>query len=378
MVYQGWHKDYFKCSNIMLVFTIYHKKGWDFMRRKSLKVRLALMLSAAMCIGCFSGAISSTANAEIIQEQENMQLVSGDVVEATGDAVEATGDAVDVSGGAVIVTNDAVHAVTIHGTNRKGSMEFVITRDKNTYRFGDTIYLTMKAKYVGSEPITLGCTGSVGSTGAFNVSLQDSAGKRLYGGWYMRKQNGEYISVGDSVPANLELRPIRTGDIFAGVQYIETSYEEGQAEGYYNIEISVSCLGESDRPSYSITVPVYMYQGEASGGSVEAEIVLPSDMPVYEDDIQPLPSQEPPIETISPTDDPIPTESQEPAPNPATGDVDGNGVVDLEDAQLALKAALKIETISEEAQLRTDVVEDKNITLHDAQLILKRALKIEE
>ncbi len=59
------------------------------------------------------------------------------------------------------------------------------------------------------------------------------------------------------------------------------------------------------------------------------------------------------------------------------GDVDGNGNIDLSDAQLALKAALKIETLDSTQTAAADVDANGKVELPDAQKILKVALKIE-
>lgn len=60
------------------------------------------------------------------------------------------------------------------------------------------------------------------------------------------------------------------------------------------------------------------------------------------------------------------------------GDVDGDGEVKLEDAQLALKGALKIKSDFTELQkYAADVNSDGQLDLTDAQLILKAALKIQ-
>lgn len=60
------------------------------------------------------------------------------------------------------------------------------------------------------------------------------------------------------------------------------------------------------------------------------------------------------------------------------GDVDGNGKVNLKDAQLALRGALCIEKLEPEAVMRGDIDGDKKITLKDTQQILKAALCITE
>ncbi len=59
-----------------------------------------------------------------------------------------------------------------------------------------------------------------------------------------------------------------------------------------------------------------------------------------------------------------------------TGDVDFNGIIDLTDAQLALKIALRIYVPYEVEVLAADMDSDNAVTLNDAQSILKKALKI--
>ena len=58
------------------------------------------------------------------------------------------------------------------------------------------------------------------------------------------------------------------------------------------------------------------------------------------------------------------------------GDVDGNGTLDLQDAQMVLKAALKIIPVSDIIINNVDVDGQEGITLTDAQMVLKAALKI--
>lgn len=59
------------------------------------------------------------------------------------------------------------------------------------------------------------------------------------------------------------------------------------------------------------------------------------------------------------------------------GDIDGNGKVDLTDAQLVLKAALKINTLTDAQFKAADTNGDGKVDLTDAQKVLKVALKIE-
>ena len=58
------------------------------------------------------------------------------------------------------------------------------------------------------------------------------------------------------------------------------------------------------------------------------------------------------------------------------GDADGNGTLDLQDAQMVLKAALKIIPMSDIIVNNVDVDGQEGITLTDAQMVLKAALKI--
>lgn len=58
------------------------------------------------------------------------------------------------------------------------------------------------------------------------------------------------------------------------------------------------------------------------------------------------------------------------------GDINGDGIVDLKDAQTVLKAALKLISLSDANQETADMNEDGQLTLADAQFVLKAALKL--
>lgn len=58
------------------------------------------------------------------------------------------------------------------------------------------------------------------------------------------------------------------------------------------------------------------------------------------------------------------------------GDVDGNGKIELKDAQKALKAALNLIKLNEREQKAADVDESGAVELKDAQMILKAALNL--
>lgn len=59
-----------------------------------------------------------------------------------------------------------------------------------------------------------------------------------------------------------------------------------------------------------------------------------------------------------------------------SGDVDGNQLIDLKDAQAVLKIALKIKKPTDEELKYADVDQNGSVDLKDAQIILKKALKI--
>lgn len=59
------------------------------------------------------------------------------------------------------------------------------------------------------------------------------------------------------------------------------------------------------------------------------------------------------------------------------GDVDGDGEITLKDAQLVLKAALKLATLNADQKSVADVNGDEEITLKDAQKVLRVSLKLD-
>lgn len=60
-----------------------------------------------------------------------------------------------------------------------------------------------------------------------------------------------------------------------------------------------------------------------------------------------------------------------------SGDVDGNGTVELKDAQLCLKAALDLTTLTELQEYAADVDSNNKVELKDAQMILRQALDLQ-
>lgn len=96
---------------------------------------------------------------------------------------------------------------------------------------------------------------------------------------------------------------------------------------------------------------------------------------------QPIASQIPMVSEM-PSEQPLVTDNPIVSPNVPVkdylaGDINGDGKVTLEDAQLTLKAALKIMELKEEQMLAADMNQDKYVTLEDAQKVLRKALKIQ-
>lgn len=86
-------------------------------------------------------------------------------------------------------------------------------------------------------------------------------------------------------------------------------------------------------------------------------------LPVSETEIEP---------TTPPTATPVPT----PEPDYATGDINGDGVINAQDALYVLKYAAKLDTLSEKQFVAADVDTSKNVNATDALYILKYAAKL--
>lgn len=72
------------------------------------------------------------------------------------------------------------------------------------------------------------------------------------------------------------------------------------------------------------------------------------------------------------------TTEPDPTTEPGLGDVNADGKVDLADAQLLLKAALKLVTLISQQKAVADVDGNGMIQLADARKLLKVALKLEK
>ncbi len=119
-------------------------------------------------------------------------------------------------------------------------------------------------------------------------------------------------------------------------------------------------------PTADISVTPSIKPSADSTPTASATTVLTSTLP-------PVTSSPPfpPRDTNVTSHAPAPTAS-----NILSGDVDFDKNVSLSDAQVTLKAALKITMLNEQESLAADVDENGTIELQDAQLILKYALKI--
>ena len=132
--------------------------------------------------------------------------------------------------------------------------------------------------------------------------------------------------------------------------------------GFYVQDIEVTDTPATKEPVYSKRPPVVSKEPEVSREPVTSESIGSSEHPSA------APTENPAIPEIS--DKPLPSEPV------VTGDLDGNGKIDLSDAQMVLKAALKIMVLDESGRKKADINRDGKVTLADAQLVLKMALKI--
>lgn len=173
---------------------------------------------------------------------------------------------------------------------------------------------------------------------------------------------------GDAV--KLEAETARDGYLFRGW------YEGDDTEADLNIVLSSTADRESVAGRYPITGA---YRNDNySIRFVNGTLTVKEGEP--EPSVKPGPGTEPDVPTPTPEPDaptPTPTPIPSPAPSASMGDVDGNGIIELQDAQLALKHALKIIELDESQRKRADVNNDDTIDISDATRILRAALKIE-
>lgn len=142
---------------------------------------------------------------------------------------------------------------------------------------------------------------------------------------------------------------------------------------------------QSDKKSDDFTEPEPVNSATPSEepGKEPADSGEPSKEPVDSEE----PSDEP-VDSEEPSKDPVTSQgsaetSASPVPSPQIsekpkikGDVDGNGVLEIKDAQRALKAALNLIRLSKEEEEAADVDGNHKVELSDAQKILRAALNL--
>lgn len=65
------------------------------------------------------------------------------------------------------------------------------------------------------------------------------------------------------------------------------------------------------------------------------------------------------------------------APNLISGDVNGNGTIEVNDARLALRGAVGLETLDAQAEIRADYNKNGTVGVDDARLILRKAVGLD-
>lgn len=186
-----------------------------------------------------------------------------------------------------------------------------------------------------------------GITAGASVELPGAVEKEGYsfGGWFTKEyaldEAGELIYT--EVPFTAQT-PV-TGDTVVYAKWKEASASSEPAQSQKPVESSIPDVSE---------------QPEPSTGALPSK---PSSAPLPEESASPLPQQ-----SAEP--------SESPKPSGKMGDVNGDGTVDLRDAQLVLKAALKLEKLDADQIQLADCNMDQVIDLGDAQIILKKALKL--
>lgn len=135
-----------------------------------------------------------------------------------------------------------------------------------------------------------------------------------------------------------------------------------------NAEEPSETPGVSDSPEPSAT-PDVSDSPEPSAAPDVSGSAQPSAAPDVSG--SPEPSAAPDV-----SDKPQPSSNPNDIATGVKGDVTGNGKIELDDAQLVLKAALKIIKLEAEQEKMADYDQDNKVELDDAQMILKKALKI--
>lgn len=151
--------------------------------------------------------------------------------------------------------------------------------------------------------------------------------------------------------------------------YLASANRMKQAPVWYDIneELGVTLTKATDYQ--------YKFYANVGGQRVESAVARfttagTADTPAPAVSTAPVPiiSTEP-VTSAAPTASPVPDRK-------ISGDVNGDGTVNLEDAQLVLKAALRITSLLKDEQAAADMSGDGQVTLEDARLVLKAALRV--
>lgn len=158
-----------------------------------------------------------------------------------------------------------------------------------------------------------------------------------------------------------------------GDEWVKTAYTKGGEPE------------ESETPDPSTQPAVSASPAVSSEPAVESEAPVVSKAPEVSENpvVSSAPSEavvESPVPSPEVKESAEPSQTPDASPVPITvkvGDVDGNGTVELKDAQMALKMALKLMNNSTFEQVKAaDVDGNGTVELKDAQMILKVALKL--
>lgn len=155
------------------------------------------------------------------------------------------------------------------------------------------------------------------------------------------------------------------------------SYRPGQISGIVSMEVTK----HRRRRKLASFKELYRYEaGEeiaytVSQSNAKGYETVVDNMVITNTHVAGIAEQEPSV-TQEP-DAPATTEP-DPTTEPGLGDVNADGKVDLADAQLLLKAALKLVTLMSQQKAVADVDGNGMIQLADARKLLKVALKLEK
>ena len=172
------------------------------------------------------------------------------------------------------------------------------------------------------------------------------------------------------------------------IRWIETTEKRGVSFDLYEVlqgasgEYYLRVLMDDCTGLYQICV----VNGDPSSYIIDDQIITPSEVPsdpaTEPTDPQPADPTEPEPTEPQPADptEPEPTEPQptDPIePEMTLGDLDGDKQITSSDARLALRAAVKLETLDEAKTKAADVDKDNQITTSDARKILRVAVKLD-